>query len=175
MVLVSGGLAKRKGDPSKVLPDELFNLTSQEVIKVLDLEHSLQRFQHVMARIGDHVWALGGRDSSNTAPSKIAEFDPTTSSWNELTQELQSTNTTELVVTPYPVASLDCVPQCHCGIANKKERIFGGSEAEVRITTSICQPKPSFFRLIPTPGLLRFFVTRILNLATSTASVAVCW
>ena len=137
MVLVSGGLTKRKGDPSKVLPDELYNLTSQEVIKVLDLEHSLQRFQHVMARIGDHVWALGGRDSSNNAPSKIAEFDPTSSSWKELAQELQSTNTTEVIVTPYPVASLDCVPQCHCGIATRRKRIFGGSEAEVRKTTSL--------------------------------------
>ena len=131
VVLVSGGLAQREGDPSEFLPDELYNMTSQEV-KVLDLEHSLGRVQHSMIKIEDRIWALGGKDSNNEAPSKIAEFDPTTSSWNELARELQSTNTSELIVSPYPVASLDCVPQCHCGIANDNERIFGGSEAHVR-------------------------------------------
>ena len=144
VVLVSGGLAQREGDPSEFLPDELYNMTSQEV-KVLDLEHSLGRVQHSMIKIEDRIWALGGRDSNNEAPSKIAEFNSTTSSWNELDQELQSTNTSELIVSQYPVASLDCVPACHCGIANRKERIFGGSEAEVRIT-------PAFFNLKPFLG-----------------------
>ena len=175
VVLVSGGLAQREGDPSEFLPDELYNMTSQEVIKVLDLEHSLGRVQHSMIKIEDRVWALGGRDSSNTAPSKIAEFDPTSSSWNELAQELQSTNTTEVIVTPYPVASLDCVPECHCGIATRRERIFGGSEAEVRITPSLWQPNAPFFRSIPILGLLRFYVMRTSNLAISTASAVVCW
>ena len=138
IVLVSGGLTQ------KVLqPDELYNITgSGEVVKVLDLEHSLGRVQHSMIKIGDRVWALGGRDSNNNAPSKIAEFNSTTSSWNELDQELQSTNTSELIVSQYPVASLDCVPACHCGIANRKERIFGGSEAEVRITPAFVNLKP---------------------------------
>ena len=133
IVLVSGGLAQKGADPSKVLEDELYDITgSGEVVKVLDLEHSLGRVQHSMIKIEDRIWALGGRDSNNEAPSKIAEFDPTTCSWIELSQELQSTKTTEIVVSQYPVASLDCVPQCHCGISNKNERIFGGSEADVR-------------------------------------------
>ena len=133
VVLVSGGLAQKGADQSEVLPDELYNITeSGEVIKVLDLDQSLGRVQHSMIKIEDHIWALGGRDSSNNAPSKIAEFNTTTNSWDELAEELQSTDTSELLVTPFPVASLDCVPQCHCGIANKKERIFGGSEAEVK-------------------------------------------
>ena len=85
-----------------------------------------------MIKIEDRVWALGGRDSSNTAPSKIAEFDPTANAWIELTQELHSTNTTELIATPFPVASLDCVPDCRCGIANRKGRIFGGNETKVQ-------------------------------------------
>ena len=90
------------------------------------------RIQHALVRIEDRIWAVGGIDSSNNVPSKIEEFDPTTNSWNELNQELRSTNTSELVVTPFPVSSLDCVPECDCGIANRKERIYGGSEAEVR-------------------------------------------
>ena len=130
IVLVSGGLAK-KG--SEALPDELYNITSfGAVVKVLDAEQSLKRIQHALVRIEDRIWAVGGRDSSNNVPSKIEEFDPTTSSWNEIKQKLHSSDTSELVVTPFPVSSLDCVPKCECGIANRKERIFGGSEAEVR-------------------------------------------
>ena len=130
IVLVSGGLAK-KG--SEALPDELYNITSfGAVVKVLNKEQSLGRIQHALVRIEDRIWAVGGRDSSNNVPSKIEEFDPITSSWNEIKQELYSSNTSELVVTPFPVSSLDCVPKCNCGIANRKERIFGGSEAEVR-------------------------------------------
>ena len=127
VVLLSGGL-----DQDVIQPDELYNIASQEVVKVMDLQRSLGRIQHAMIKIDNRVLALGGRDSNNAAPSKIAEFNPTTNSWNELAQELQSTNTSELVVTPFPVSSLDCVPQCHCGITNSEERIFGGSEAKVR-------------------------------------------
>ena len=135
VVLVSGGLAQ--GNSSEILrPDELYNITSQEVVQVLDLEQSLGRAQHAMFRIGERILAFGGRDSHNDVPSKIAEFDPTTHSWNELDQELHSTNTTELMVTQFPVASLDCVPDCRCGIANRQRRIYGGNEAEVRITWS---------------------------------------
>ena len=175
VVLVSGGLPQKGGAPSEILRDELYNLTSQEVVKVLWKRQSLKRYQHAMLKIGDRILAVGGKNSKNNVPSNIAEFKPATSSWKWLTQKLHSTNTSELVVTPYPVVSLDCVPECRCGMVNKKERIFGGSEAEVRITTSLCQPKAPFFRLSPTPGLLRFYVMRTLKLTTSTASVAVCW
>ena len=143
VALVSGGLTQKGA--SEVLPDEVYNITgSGEVIKVLDLKHSLGRIQHSMIKIEDRIWALGGKDSNNTAPSKIAEFNPTSSSWNELAQELQSTNTTEVIVTPYPVASLDCVPECYCGNATRRQRIFGGSEAEVKITSSLWRPQTIF-------------------------------
>ena len=131
VVLVSGGLPKKGADPSEILRDELYNITSQEVVKVLDFEESLRRAQHAMARIGERILAFGGRDSNNEAPSKIAEFDPTTNSWIDLAQELHSTNTTELTITQYPISSLACVPQCHCGMVQRKGKIFGGSEAEV--------------------------------------------
>ena len=132
IVLVSGGLAQKGSDPWEVLPDELYNITSQKVVKVLDSQHSLRRIQHAMTKIEDRIWALGGRDSKNDAPSTIAEFNPTTNSWQELPQELHSTNRSQLVVTTFPTSAIDCVPECRCGIAKRKKRIYGGSEAKVR-------------------------------------------
>ena len=156
VVLVSGGLTRKGGDPSEVLPDMLYNTTSQEVIKVLSPEQSLGRIQHSMIRIGDRVLALGGRDSNNRAPSKIAEFNTTTNTWIELSQELQSTNTSELIVTAYPASSLDCVPDCECGIVHRKGRIFGGVEAEVRNIFPVIVKWNQISRKILTPGLPHF-------------------
>ena len=131
IVLVSGGLA-HVGE-QVIQQDELYNITSQETVKLLDHESSLKRYQHGTSRLGNQVYAFGGLDSDNIATNKIAVFDNKTNSWNDLNQELHSSNTSELVVTPFPVSSLDCVPECSCGAANKAERIFGGSEAEVKI------------------------------------------
>ena len=154
LVLVSGGLPHSGGDPSEVLQDELYNITSEEVVKVLDLEQSLRRAQHATIRIGGKVLAFGGRDSTNAVPSRIAEFNKTSNSWEDLSQELHSSNTSELVVTPFPISSIDCAPQCQCGTAKDKERIFGGNEAKVR-NTNFAFNHP-VFRLTPTLGLLRF-------------------
>ena len=139
LVLVSGGLAQRGANPSRILPDELYNITATgEVVKVLDLEQSLRRTHHRLIVIKDRIWALGGKNSDNNVPSKIEEFDPTTNSWNDLKQELQSSNTTELIATPFPASSLDCIPKCHCGIPkNNKERISGGNEAGVNLFSSL--------------------------------------
>ena len=144
VVLVSGGLPQKGADPSKILPDELYNISaSGEVVKVLDLQQSLGRIQYALMKIGERVLAFGGRDSKNDAPSKIAEFNPTSYSWNQLNQELHSSNTSELVVSPFPAASLDCVPECRCGIAKRKGRIFGGSDAEVRNIPGFCLQQSS--------------------------------
>ena len=155
VVLLSGGLPQSQAESSEVLPDELYNITSQRVVKVLDLQESLGRVQHAMIKIGERILAIGGRDSNNTVPSKIAEFNPSTNAWNFLDQELQSTNTSQVAVTPFPVAALDCVPQCRCGIPNRRERIFGGEEAEVRFFFSQFLNSP-FLRLILTHGLVHF-------------------
>ena len=132
VVLLSGGL-----DQSVIQPDELYDVTSEKVVKVLELQQSLRRIQHTIIRMNERVYALGGTDENEDTPSKIAEFDTTTNAWDELTQELHSTNTSELVITPYPISSLDCVPECRCGIANRDSRIFGGSVAEVRNTPNL--------------------------------------
>ena len=129
VVLLSGGL-----DQDVIQPDELYNITSEEVVKLLDPSQSLQRAQHALIRVEDRILGLGGIDSRNNAPSKIAEFNTTTNAWNELTQELHSTNTSDLVVTPFPASALDCIPECSCGTTSRKGRIFGGIEAEVKNT-----------------------------------------
>ena len=172
VVLLSGGL-----DQDVIQPDELYNITSEEVVKLLDPEQSLQRAQHAMIRVGDRILALGGIDANKNAPSKIAEFSTTTNAWMELTQELHSTNTSEVIVTPFPVSSLDCVPQCRCGIANRKERIFGGSVAEVgRSICGLCQFKASLYRPMLIPGLQHFCgMKTLLQMGTSTASVELPW
>ena len=155
IVLVSGGLTQRGGDSSEVLQDELYNITSEEVVKVIDLEQSLRRAQHATIRVGDRILAFGGKNSTNGVPSKIAEFNKTSNSWEDLSQELHSSNTSELVVTPFPISSIDCAPRCDCGMANNKaETIFGGNEAKVRNT--IFAFNHPVFRLTPTLGLLRF-------------------
>ena len=112
LVLLSGGLPQNGAAMSEVLPDEIYNITSQKVVRVLDLQQSLGRAKHSMIKMGDQILAFGGQDSNNTTPSKIAEFDTSTNAWKELNQELHSRNTSELVVTPFPVSSLDCVPEC---------------------------------------------------------------
>ena len=154
IVLVSGGLSQNGGDPSEVLQDELYNITSEEVVKVIDLEQSLRRAEHATIRVGDRILAFGGRDSTTAVSSKIAEFNKTSNSWEDLSQELHSSNTSELVVTPFPTSSIDCAPQCHCGTSINKERIFGGNEAKV--TQFLPLIIMCLLRLTPTLGLLRF-------------------
>ena len=130
VILVSGGLPKKGGNPSEVLRDELYNIESQ-VVEVLDSDDSVGRFRHSLARIGNRILALGGKGGSGDVPSNIKEFDPATNSWKNLTQGLHSSNTTELTITSIPAAAIDCPPDCSCGVAKKKGRIFGGSEVEV--------------------------------------------
>ena len=127
VVLLSGGLYQ-----SKIQPDELYNITSEKVVKVLSKKQSLRRAQHAMIRIGDRVLAFGGIDPKNRVPSIVKEFNTATTAWDKHSQKLHSTNTSELLITPFPVSSLDCVPECRCGINQRKGRIFGGSEAQVR-------------------------------------------
>ena len=62
-----------------------------------------------MTKIEDRVWALGGRDSNNNTPSKIAGFNPATNHWEEIAQELHSSNTSELAATEFPASAIDCV------------------------------------------------------------------
>ena len=93
-----------------------------------------------MTKLADRILAFGGTHYDSQVPSTIAEFDLSTSSWKEQNQKLQSSNTSELIVTEYPISSLDCIPECRCGIAAKKGRVFGGSESEVRMILFVDHP-----------------------------------
>ena len=157
----------------EVLPKSSTTSHRKKWSKVLDSQQSLRRIQHAMTKIEDRIWALGGRDSNNNTPSTIVEFNQTTNSWNEIPQQLHSSNTSQLVVTEFPTSAIDCVPECSCGIANKKGRIFGGSEAEVRNIPS--QLKALFSRQALTPGLLQFCGMKTPKRAISTARVRRCW
>ena len=128
VVLLSGGL-----DQSVIQQDELYDVTSEEKDVLLSLDQSLRRSHHAVVRLGDRIYAMGGLDSEGKAPSKIAEFAMTSHSWIESTQELHSSNTSEVVTTEFPTASLDCVSECQCGNASLKERIYGGDDAKVNI------------------------------------------
>ena len=152
VILVSGGLPKKGGDPSEVLRDELYNIESQ-VVEVLDSDDSVGRFRHSLARIGNRILALGGKGGSGDVPSNIKEFDPATNSWKNLTQGLHSSNTTELTITSIPAATIDCPPDCSCGVAKKKGRIFGGSEVEV-IKVLLSSLKPLQVDSFPWIGVL---------------------
>ena len=141
LVLVAGGLATKgqqyqqdqQDKQQQVQQDELYNITSQESRDVR-LEKSLGRYQHALIRMDEQVFALGGKDRSNSVTSKIAVFNATLESWSELAMGLHSTNTSQLVVSPFPTSSLDCVPdECKCGIEKRGARVFNGNEAEVKV------------------------------------------
>ena len=83
--------------------------------------------------MGQEIFALGGKNSTenSNASSKVKVFNSVTKSWNNFSQELLSSETSDLVLTPYALSSLDCVRECVCGNEAKKKRIFGGTEAKV--------------------------------------------
>ena len=119
VVLLSGGLWS-----NVVQQDELYNIESEEVIKVLNIQQSLARSNHVTIKMGDQIYALGG------STSRIETFDSSTHSWKNIDRNLLSSDTSEIVVSPFPLISLDC--GCQCGMARKsKERIFDGQQAKV--------------------------------------------
>ena len=134
VILVSGGFPHKGDNKSIILPDELYNITSGKVAKVIELKHSLRRAQHAIAKTGTQVLAFGGVDKNNKLISRIAGFNATINAWTSLSQDLLSTNTSNLMVTAFPTSALDCVPQCRCGTTEQKGRIFGGTEAEVIIS-----------------------------------------
>ena len=169
VALLSGGL-----DQSSIQPDELYDVNSGKVVTVLNVDQSLGRSQHALFRGDDRIFALGGKDSNNNSPSRIAFFNTTTKAWNEMNQALFSTNTSELLVTPFPSSALDCVPECRCGVNNRNGRIFGGSDAEV-IQASRNIIKIHLYRQTLSPGLLLFCGMRTRKKVMSTANVVPYW
>ena len=163
-VLIAGGTSNNTDLSSSIQPDELYNITKQESV-VLDHAGSLGRYHHNLVKMGEHIYALGGIMSDGSSTSTIAFFNTTTLSWHRHNATLTFEDTTKLVVTPFPTSSIDCVTDCQCGIASAKQRIFNGTEAQVRYLYAIrliycfCI---ILVRKMPTHGLLRSFEMRML-------------
>ena len=152
IVLLSGGLTSEGRIQEQ---DELYDIESEEVVKVLDVVNSLRRYNHATIKMGQEIFALGGRESieNSDATSKVKVFSSFTSSWFNFSRDLLSSETSDLVLTPYALSPLDCVRECTCGIGTKEKRIFGGTEAKVG---KFFRALIFFFRQTLFLGLLHF-------------------
>ena len=152
LILLSGGYSDATNPLQSIEPDEIFNLTHHALSSVensqsstgsylLSMADSLNRFQHSMIRMNDKVYALGGiapnlsfaisNTSSNATTAKIKVFNEATKSWSNHEKDLKSNHTAEVVALPFPSSSLDCVPDCQCGVSSSITRIFNGTDALV--------------------------------------------
>ena len=146
LVLLSGGYSDAANPPQSIEPDEIFNVTHDELSQVEDslkstgsillhMADSLDRFQHSLIRMKDTVFAFGGITSSSTTTEKIKVFNEATLTWENHNKSLRSKETGEVVVLPFPTFSLDCVPECQCGVAsNVTSRIFNGTNAQAKFS-----------------------------------------
>ena len=129
-VIVSGGYSKTDGSNSLVA-DEIYGLGTAES-DILDVSSSLQRSGHTLVRLGDEVFAMGGVSANSSAPS-VERFDMGEKRWEKHNEDLFTTSMTGLMVTEFPMSSVDCSSGCQCGITSnhRKARIYNGSETEV--------------------------------------------
>ena len=131
-ILLSGGYSNATNPSQWIQPDEIFNMVSLDSSVVLLEDQSLKRFDHNLIRMDEKIFALGGLTSENLTTAKIKIFDATKRSWYDYDKNLSSRDTREMVVLPFPTSSLDCVPVCQCGVTIGNNRIFNGSQADVR-------------------------------------------
>ena len=126
-ILIAGGV---KG--SDVVADEIYNLKNKNSL-LLEMSSSLKRHQHALQRLGETIFALGGKMSNGTAPDSVEWFDWESRRWRQHDQSLLSKHTSTLAVTSFPLAAIDCHAGCSCGRAGHlgKTRIIGGSEVQV--------------------------------------------
>ena len=133
-VIVSGGYSTAESS-NEIVADEIYGLGSAAESAVLDVDSSLQRSRHTLVRLGDEVFAMGGVSLDISAPS-VERFNMAERRWEKHSEDLFTTSTTGLMVTEFPMSSVDCSSGCQCGIASNqgKARIFNGSETEVMLT-----------------------------------------
>ena len=138
-ILISGGTGTRLSHAVSTLAiqnDEIYNLTETIEHKVLSEAASLGRYQHKLLRLGDLVFAAGGKDGTTVLPSLIRVFNAGLQLWEDSSEHLMSNNTGELAVTPFPVTAVDCVEGCQCGRAASglaSSRVVGGNDIEVKL------------------------------------------
>ena len=126
-ILISGGT-----EDDAIVPDEVYDM-STNVSTVLDMNSSLQRHKHQLFRIVDTIFAFGGVLSNGSTTSVVEQFDWTSKKWKQHDHRLLSKNSSNLVVTSFPLSEVDCHAGCTCGrtINLGGARIVGGNEAKV--------------------------------------------
>lgn len=130
--LLSGGYSDASSPLQSIEPDEIFNVINPNSFDLLLEDHSLKRFNHKLVRMNETIIALGGLTSGNATTDEIKTYNKVNRIWEDYDQRLKSKDTGEIVTLPFPISSLDCVPECNCGVKGT-QRIFGGNDADVRI------------------------------------------
>lgn len=130
--LLSGGYSDHSNPLQTLEIDEIFHSAIPQRSMLLKNEHSLKRFNHKLMRMDKTIFAFGGSTSKIANVQEIDEYNENEMIWEKQGKKLHSKNTEELVIAPYPISALDCVPHCHCGISsNRTDRIYGGENAQV--------------------------------------------
>ena len=139
VILISGGIGTKissTGTQITIEKDEIYNLTMNTEPKILSEAASLGRYQHKLLRLGNSVFAVGGKDRTAVLPSVVNVFNVDSQRWEESSQHLKSGDTGEVAVTPFPLAAVDCVEGCQCGRPASgltSSRVVGGDEIEVKL------------------------------------------
>jgi hypothetical protein len=132
-ILVAGGVSGQTliSDPSSpVSYDELYNVITGES-EELAVSMVTPRSEHQLIRLGESVFALGGRAANRSQLTSVERFDESTMAWTEHTKGLLSNDTAGLAVTAFPPTAVDCLVDCHCGRLKAEigsGRIIGGNE-----------------------------------------------
>ena len=139
VILVSGGTWSRPspaGSQLAIQRDEIYYLTGKTEPKVLSEAASLGRYQHKLLRLGDSVFAAGGKDRTKVQPSVVRVFNVDAQRWEDSSEHLKSGETGEVAVTPFPLTAVDCVEGCQCGKASSgtaSSRVVGGHGVKVKL------------------------------------------
>ena len=144
VILVSGGTETRPSSSVSQLAiqrDEIYNLTGKTEPKVLSEAASLGRYQHKLLRLGDSVYAAGGRNGTQVLPSAVQVFNADLQIWEDSSHHLKSEHTGEVAATPFPLTAVDCVEGCQCGrpaSGPASTRVVGGNETQVDLSQFEC-------------------------------------
>ena len=144
VILISGGTGTRLNpavNPLKIQQDEIYTLTMKSEPKLLSEAVSLGRYQHKLIRLGDTIYAVGGRNNTGGQPTHVKVFNGELQTWENHSEHLKSSGTGDLAVTPFPLSAVDCVEGCQCGRAASgppSSRVVGGDETQVNLSLFEC-------------------------------------
>ena len=127
-VLVSGGVSNTQNPGANLAVDEMYNIHTG-VSNVLSDTMTTQRYDHSIIRLGESIYALGGRAANGSDITTVERFETSTNTWTPHPKDLLSALTGGLAVTAFPKSAVDCINGCQCGVkASKDTRIVNGAE-----------------------------------------------